>query len=76
VVVLGFLDADTILLTGDVGESPSNKAIIELVATAVGVRPYQVTLANGHYHPRKVVQIQDLCVEELQARLANLQEAK
>ena len=62
-------------VTGEAGESRANKALIELVANAIGVKPYQVTLTKGHYQPRKTVQIQGLSQDELQAKLANLAEA-
>ena len=71
-------DGDGIKLqvTGEAGDSKSNKALIELVASAIGVKPYQVTLTKGHYHPRKTVQIQGLSFEELQIRLSGLNEAE
>ena len=62
-------------VTGEAGDSRSNKALIELVANAIGVKPYQVTLTKGHYQPRKSVQIQGLSPDELQGRLSNLNEA-
>jgi uncharacterized protein YggU (UPF0235/DUF167 family) len=62
-------------VTGEAGESRSNKALIELVASAIGVKPYQVTLTKGHYQPRKTVQVQGLSQDELRAKLANLAEA-
>jgi uncharacterized protein YggU (UPF0235/DUF167 family) len=63
-------------VTGEPGDSRSNKALIELVANAVGVKPYQVTLTKGHYHPRKTVQIQGISQDDLQAVLANQPEAE
>jgi uncharacterized protein YggU (UPF0235/DUF167 family) len=63
-------------VTGEAGDSGSNKALIELVAGAVGVKPYQVTLTKGHYHPRKTVQIQGLSPDDLQAVLANQPEVE
>lgn len=62
-------------VTGEAGESRANKALIELVANAIGVKPYQVTLTKGHYQPRKTVQLQGLSQDELKAKLANLVEA-
>jgi uncharacterized protein len=61
---------------GEAGESRSNKALIELVANAMGVKPYQVTLTKGHYQPRKTVQIQGLSPDELEIRLAGMAEAE
>jgi uncharacterized protein YggU (UPF0235/DUF167 family) len=63
-------------VTGEAGDSKSNKALIELVAAAIGAKPYQVTLTKGHYHPRKTVQIQGLSFDELQIRLSGLNEAE
>ena len=62
-------------VTGEAGDSRSNKALIELVAGAIAVKPYQVTLTKGHYQPRKSVQIQGLSPDELADRLSNLNEA-
>ena len=63
-----------IQVTGEPGESRANKTLIELVANAVGVQAYQVTLTKGHYQPRKTVQIQGLSKDELQTKLADLAE--
>jgi uncharacterized protein YggU (UPF0235/DUF167 family) len=63
-------------VTGEAGDSRSNKALIELVANAIGVKPYQVTLTKGHYQPRKTVQIQGLSQDELMDKLGNLAEAE
>jgi uncharacterized protein YggU (UPF0235/DUF167 family) len=63
-------------VVGEAGESRSNKALIELVANAMGVKPYQVTLTKGHYQPRKTVQIQGVSPDELQIRLSGLAEAE
>jgi uncharacterized protein YggU (UPF0235/DUF167 family) len=59
-------------VTGEAGDSRSNKALVEIVANAMGVKPYQVTLTKGHYQTRKVVQVQGVTPEELEGRLANL----
>jgi uncharacterized protein YggU (UPF0235/DUF167 family) len=69
-------DGIRIRVTGEAGDSRSNKALIEMVATAVGVKPYQVTLTKGHYQTRKAVQIQGLSEDQLQDRLAELPEAE
>jgi uncharacterized protein YggU (UPF0235/DUF167 family) len=62
-------------VSGEAGESRSNKALIELIAGAMGIRPYQVTLTKGHYQSRKTVQLQGLSHDELDIRLAALPEA-
>jgi uncharacterized protein len=61
-------------VTGDAGDSRSNKTLVEIIANAMGVKPYQVTLTKGHYQTRKTVHIQGVSVEELQDRLASLAE--
>src|SRR5438552_1169429 len=62
-------DGIRIRVTGEAGDGRSNKALIEMVATAVGVKPYQVTLTKGHYQTRKAVQIQGMTADDLTARL-------
>lgn len=59
---------------GEAGESRSNKALIEMVANAVGVKPFQVTLTKGHYQTRKTVQISGLSPDDLQVKLSALTE--
>ena len=61
---------------GEAGESQANKSLIEMVATAIGVKPYQVTLTKGHYQTRKTVQLQGVSPDEVQERLAALPEAE
>src|SRR5688500_2783388 len=56
-------------VTGEAGESGANKALVEIVAQAMGVKPYQVTLTKGHYQTRKSVQIQGVSQDELEAKL-------
>jgi uncharacterized protein YggU (UPF0235/DUF167 family) len=74
--VVGRLDDGIkITVTGEAGEGRANKALIELVATAVGVKPYQVTLTKGHYQTKKAVQIQGLSPEALAEKLSILNEA-
>jgi len=69
-------DGLRISVTGEAGDSQSNKALIELVAKAVGVKAYQVTLTKGHYQPRKSVQIQGVTRASLAERLEMLPEAE
>jgi uncharacterized protein YggU (UPF0235/DUF167 family) len=57
-------DGLRIRVAGEPAESGTNKAVIEMVATAVGVKPYQVALTKGHYQTRKTVQIQGMTAEE------------
>jgi uncharacterized protein YggU (UPF0235/DUF167 family) len=69
-------DGMKVQVTGEAGESRSNKALIEMVATALGIKPYQVTLTKGHYQTRKTVQIQGLAPDELRGRIESLAEAE
>jgi uncharacterized protein YggU (UPF0235/DUF167 family) len=69
-------DGLRVQVTGEAGDSQSNKALIELVAKAVGVKAYQVTLTKGHYQPRKSVQIQGVTRASLTERLEMLPEAE
>lgn len=55
-------------------EGAANKSIIQLVAGAVGVKPYQVTLTKGHYSSRKVVQIAGVDQRQLAQKLDILPE--
>jgi uncharacterized protein YggU (UPF0235/DUF167 family) len=59
-------------VTGEAGDGRTNKALIELVAGALDLKPYQCTITKGHYHPRKTVQIQGLRPDELDAKLESL----
>ena len=69
-------DGLRVRVTGEAGDSQSNKTLIEMVAKAVGVKPYQVTLTKGHYQPRKAVQIQGVTRASLAERLNLLPEAE
>jgi uncharacterized protein YggU (UPF0235/DUF167 family) len=69
-------DGLRVRVTGEAGDSQSNKALIEMVAKAIGVKPYQVTLTKGHYQPRKAVQIQGVSRNDLAERLDLLPEAE
>ena len=69
-------DGLKVQVVGEPGESKSNKALVEMVANAVGVKPFQVTLTKGHYQTRKTVQIQGVSPDELQMRLAALADAE
>jgi uncharacterized protein YggU (UPF0235/DUF167 family) len=63
-------------VTGEPGESRSNKSLVEMVATAVGVKPYQITLTKGHYQTRKTVQVQGISPEQLLDKLDALPEVE
>ena len=68
-------DGIRIQVTGEAGDSRSNKALIELIAAAVGVQPFQVTLTKGHYQPRKTVQLQGVSNDDLEIKLSGLGDA-
>ncbi len=57
-------------VSGEAGDGRTNKSLIELISTAISVKPYQVTITKGHYNPRKTVQIQGLRPDELDERLS------
>lgn len=69
-------DGLRVQVTGEAGDSKSNKALVEMVANAVGVKPFQVSMTKGHYQTRKTVQIQGVSADELQMRLSSLAEAE
>jgi uncharacterized protein YggU (UPF0235/DUF167 family) len=76
-VVAGRVDGGIkITVTGEAGEGRANKALIELVASAAGVKPYQVTLVKGHYQTKKTVQIQGIDEDQLTEKLSVLNDAE
>jgi hypothetical protein len=50
----------------------ANKAVIEVIAEAFGLRESQVVIVSGHTQPRKMVQI-DMPEGALRAKLAELE---
>ena len=50
-------DGAVIKVTCGPEEGQANKAVIDLLSTVLGVKPYQLTLLKGHYRANKVVQI-------------------
>jgi uncharacterized protein YggU (UPF0235/DUF167 family) len=63
-------DGFTIQVTCGPEEGQANKTAIDLVAQALQVKPYQITLLKGHYKPLKVVQIAGFDQAELDMKLA------
>jgi len=55
-------------------EGAANKAVIQLIADALGLKPYQVTLTKGHYQVRKGVAITGMDADTLEERLSALPE--
>lgn len=64
-------DGVTIQVTSGPEEGLANKAVIDLVAEALKVKPYQVTLLKGHYKAFKTVQIAGYDQHELDVKLAS-----
>ena len=50
----------------------ANKAGVEVIAEAFGLRENQVVIVSGHAQPRKIVQI-DMSEEQLRGKLAELE---
>ena len=80
VKVVPFSDADAIVTidkdgaTVSVVSAPedgrSNKAVIDLLAKAFAIKPYQISLIKGHYRAKKLVQIAGLDAAQLEQRVA------
>lgn len=64
-------DGISIQVTCGPEEGQANKAVIELVAQALGIKPYQVTLMKGHYKPFKTVQVAGYDQAELDLKMAS-----
>ncbi|MDQ3441366.1 MAG: DUF167 domain-containing protein [Planctomycetota bacterium] len=62
-------DGIEVMVTGAPEDGASNKAVIQLVSKALGVKPYQVTLTKGHYQTRKAVAVTGLEQDQLDAKL-------
>ena len=69
-------DGIKVQVVGEAGESRSNKSLVEMVANALGVKPFQVSMTKGHYQTRKTVQVQGVSPDELQVRLSGLADAE
>jgi uncharacterized protein (TIGR00251 family) len=52
----------------------ANEAVLELLATALSVRPSQLTLVRGHGHSRKVIHVQGIDLATAQTRLFGTRE--
>jgi len=48
----------------------SNKAVIDLLAKAFQIKPYQISLVKGHYRAKKLVQIAGLDQGQLDQKVA------
>jgi uncharacterized protein YggU (UPF0235/DUF167 family) len=63
-------DGATVQVTCGPEEGQANKVVLDAVAAALQVKPYQVTLLKGHYKPFKVVQIAGFDQHQLDVKLA------
>ena len=50
----------------------ANRAVVEVIAEAFGLRENQVVIVSGHAQPRKIVQI-DMPEDQLRRKLAELE---
>lgn len=50
----------------------ANKAVVEIVAKALGLRKSQIQVAGGAASRRKRLLVSDICAEELSAKLREL----
>ncbi len=83
VVVLPHSDKDEVLgrtndgielqVTAAAEDGASNKAVIQLVSKALGLKAYQVTLTKGHYQTRKAVEITGMDQAQLEAKLDEIE---
>jgi uncharacterized protein len=64
-------DGISIQVTCGPEEGQANKAVIDLVAQALNIKPYQVTLMKGHYKAFKVVQVAGYEQAELDLKMAS-----
>jgi uncharacterized protein YggU (UPF0235/DUF167 family) len=64
-------DGISIQVTCGPEEGQANKAVIDLVAQALAIKPYQVTLLKGHYKPFKTVQVAGFNQSELDLKMAS-----
>jgi len=53
-------------------QGKANRAVIELLAGVLNVRPQQVTITHGHGQPRKIVQIEGMEQAEVERVLGSL----
>lgn len=50
-------------------DGKANRAVVEVLARALGVKEAQITIVRGHGQPRKTVQITGLDQADAEARL-------
>jgi uncharacterized protein (TIGR00251 family) len=65
-------EAIEVRVTAAAEDGAANKAVIQIVADALGVKPYQVTLTKGHYQTRKSVSVTGIEPAQLEMKLESL----
>ena len=65
-------DGATVAVSSAPEDGRSNKAVIDLLARAFGIKPYQISLIKGHYRAKKLVQIAGLDPAQLAAKVSSL----
>ena len=65
-------DGATVAVVNAPEDGRSNKAVIDLLARAFGIKPYQISLIKGHYRAKKLVQIAGLDPAQLAAKVSAL----
>ena len=69
--VMGVLgDALKVAVSKPPADGAANTAVIQLLATHLGLPAAAITITRGHTNPRKEVLVTGLTVEELASRLA------
>jgi len=72
--ICGFLgDSLKIQVTAPAEAGKANKAVIEVLSEALGIKPHQIQLQRGHFHAQKVLQIAGLTQSQLADKLSNFQ---
>ena len=64
-------DEIRMLVTGPAGSGAANKAVLTMLVEVLGVQPYQVSIARGHFNERKTVIVQGIDREGLEKKLAS-----
>jgi len=65
-------DGATVAVVNAPEDGRSNKAVIDLLARAFAIKPYQISLIKGHYRAKKLVQIAGLDPSQLAAKVSAL----
>jgi uncharacterized protein len=68
--VLGrFGDAIKVQVTAAPEQGQANKALIDLLASKLGIKTFQIQLVRGHYRPVKTLRITGVAPDELDRKL-------